>query len=190
MTVGVTGLTLSIQTDPSRYTFNPAGSGPLGVFSVGGDAPPAAPGIGTQPFQALPTSGFSPGAPLPGSTLIYTDVAGLLTVNYQLATPITLGSEVNYFILEFDLVHPVLIDFATSTVTYAPTGLGGDFTQTSAACTTVEPMGGCASDDPTSAITFNFSYVPEPAIWLTMTVGLGGMGAMLRARRGKAAPAG
>jgi hypothetical protein len=65
------------------------------MFSVGGDTPPVDPRVGTEPLALLPASGYTPGAPLPGSTRTYTDVAGLLTVNYNLASPVTLDTEVN-----------------------------------------------------------------------------------------------
>jgi hypothetical protein len=180
--IGVTSLTLSLKYDPSIFTFDPADSGPLGIYSVGGDAPPVAPGVGTQPFQELPSAGFTPGAPLPGSTLTYTDAGGLLTVDYDLASPITASDDVNYFLLAFDLVHPVPINFALSTVTYLETGPGADFTKTAFSCTTTTGVG-CGSDVPTSGVTINFVGVPEPAAWALLVLGFAGLGAMLRARR-------
>lgn len=182
---GVTSLTLSIQYDPSVFTFDQAESGPLGVYAVGGDSPPVAPGVGTEAFQSLPSGGITPGAPLPGSTLTYTNVAGLLTVDYELASPVTASGDVNDFILMFDLVNPVHIDFAASTVTYDATGPGTDFTKTNFSCTTTVEGQGCGSDEPTSGISINFSKAPEP---MTLSLfGAGIMGAVAMRRRRKMA---
>jgi hypothetical protein len=183
---GLTGLTMSLQTNPALYTFDPGRSGPLGAFSIGGDAPPANPGVGTQALQLLPSTGFSPGAPLPGSTLTYTDVGGLLTISYQLANPITVSGDVNYFRIDFDLVHPVIIDLAASTVTYAATGPGADVTQVSFSCTTTNLMDQCGSAQPSTGITFNLSVVPEPAPWAMLLVGVGVLGVAMRGHSGRA----
>jgi hypothetical protein len=176
--IGVERITFSIQTDPRFYIFDPINSGPLGIFSVGGDAPPPDPGVGTRALQLLPDTGFTPGAPLPGSTLTYTDVNGLVTVDYQLASPITASTNVNFFRLDFDFVNPVVINFAESTVTYMASGPGSDFTQVSFACQTVQANGTCGSDTPSTGATFNFSVVPEPSTLELMWIG--GLWAMWR----------
>jgi hypothetical protein len=180
--VGVERITFSIQTDPLIYKFDPDHSGPLGIFSVGGDTPPPSPGVGTRPLQLLPDTGFTPGAPLPGSTLTYTDVNGLVTVDYQLASPITANTNVNFFRLDFDFVDPPIINFAESSVTYMTSGPGGDFTQASFACQTVQANGTCGSDTPSTGATFNLSLVPEPSGLAPIVLGIGGLWAMWRRR--------
>jgi MYXO-CTERM domain-containing protein len=180
---GVAGLSISLQTNPSIYTFDPAISGPLSIFSIGGGAAPVSPGVGTQPAQLLPATGFNPDAPLAGSTLTYTDFAGLLTLDYQLASPVTVNSDVNFFLFGFDFVHAVIIDLATSTVTYSASGPGGDFTQTSFSCSGVGGSMTCGSSNPATGITCNFSVVPEPPAWTLALIGLSGLGAALRRRR-------
>lgn len=52
------------QYDTSLYTFDPADSGPMGIFSDGGD-PGGSAGTGTELVRLLPTSGHSPGPLLP-----------------------------------------------------------------------------------------------------------------------------
>lgn len=161
--VSVTGLSLTIQYDPSIYTFDQADSGPLGIYSVGGDAPPVDPGIGIQPVQTQPSTGDSPGAPLPGLTLTYTNVGGLLTVNYQLASPLTQTSDLNFFLVEFDFVNPVFIDLSRSTAAYATSGPGADFSVMSFTCTATALTGGCGSDNPSTGVSFQLAEVPEPS---------------------------
>lgn len=176
----VTALSLTLKYDPLFVTFDPANSGPLGIFSVGGDAPPPKPGIGTEPMRLLPSSGYAPGAQLPGSTLTYTDVGGILTVDYRLASPITVNSEVNFFRLSFDFVKPLVIDLPQSTVTYETTGPGNDFTTLSFDCTTTDPIGGCGSATPSTGMTINYSLVPEPNTFALLFVGLGCLGFVAR----------
>ena len=180
----LTSLTISMKFNPSLYTFDQSRSGPLGAFSVGGDSPPVSPGVGTQPLQQLPSTGYAVGAPLPGSTLTYSVVGDVVTVNYQFpTTPISVTTDVNAFYLDFDLVTPMRIDGATSTVTYLAAG-PGQFTQLAGSCTTVAGPATCGSASPTVGTNFTFS-IPEPAAWATMLLGLGAVGAAMRlGRRG------
>jgi hypothetical protein len=178
----LTSLTISMKYNPSLYTFDSSLSGPLGAFSVGGDSPPVSPGVGTQPLQQLPSTGYSIGTPLPGSSLTYTVGGGVVTVNYDFATtPVSTSTDVNAFYLDFDLVTPMRIDGATSTVTYLAAG-PGQFTQLAGSCTTVAGAANCGSASPTVGTNFTFS-IPEPAAWAMMLLGLGSVGAAVRYRR-------
>ncbi len=163
---GVTSAAMSLQYDASFMTFNQSLSGPLGAFSIGGDAPPPDPGIGTQPIAELPATGFSPGLPLAGSTLNYSGTAGLLTVDYHLASPVTVPADVNFFLLAFDFVTSAPLDAANSTATYSASGPGADWTQLAFTCTTSDLLNVCGSDTPATGVTFNFALVPEPPIWM------------------------
>jgi len=182
---GITSLTFSVQYDPSKVAFDPSASGPLGVFSLGGDAPLATPGIGTEPLRLLPDTGFSPGAPLPGSSLTYTVANGILTVNYDLASPISTDGDVNVFILGFTFLQSIRVDVGSSTVTYLPASPGSDFTQLGLSCTTADNRNSCGSSHPATGITVNqVSAVPEPATWTIMVIGFGLVwGAMRNSRR-------
>ena len=184
---GLTSFDISIRYDPTLYAFDPTLSGPLGVVSMGGDAPPTSPGIGTVPLQLLPATGYGAGAPLPGSTLTYTNSGGVLTVDYQLASPVTATGDINIFRLNFSLIHPVPIDLAASTVSYAAAGPGRDFSTLSASCTTSDGLDQCGSTNPASGVTFNLVVVPEPAAWTLLIMGLGWVGAAARRRRNAAA---
>jgi len=185
MATNETGFTLSIRYNPVLFAFDPAGSGPLGVFSVGGDAPTPHPGVGTQPAQVLPSTGYNPGAPLPGSTLTYTNSGGLLTVSYQWGTPISVSADVDDFFLDFTVLHPGPVDLAASTVTYSAASPGTTFTQTSSSCTTTPVGGPCGSDTPAEGVSVNtvFLPVPEPAGWAVFIVGVALVGAAARHRR-------
>jgi hypothetical protein len=170
--VDVTGVTMSLAYDPSVYTFDPAASGPLAMFSSGGGDAPAAPGVGTQPLQLLPATGLEPGAPL--GSVNYTELPGLVTLNYLLNTPITVSGDTNFFIFTFDFVHPVVIDLGMSTVTYTASGPGADFTQTAFTCSTT--LGGsCGSNSPAGGMTITLAVVPELSTWAMMLVGFAGL---------------
>jgi hypothetical protein len=162
--VNVTQFSLTIQYDPLKYVFDQAHSGPLGAFSVGGDAPPPNPGIGTQPMQLLPSTGYQPGAPLPGSTLNYTNVGGLLTVDYVLGSPVTVTDNVNFFRLDLAYITPVEnVDLSNSTVTYHASGPGADSTEVSFSCLTSGGENACGSPNPSTGVTINYAFVPEPS---------------------------
>ena len=180
---GVTELTTSLEYNPSMFTFNQAASGPLGAFSVGGGTPPDPGGMGTEPLELLPTTGYTPGARLPGSTLTYTNPPGLVTMDYQLANPVSVIGDVNFFLFDFDFVVPVTIDLAASTATYLPTGPGGSFTQASFSCTTSDGANQCGSDSPSTGITLNLATIPEPAPGpLLLAAGLAVLGVIGRGR--------
>jgi hypothetical protein len=141
-------------------------------FSVGGDAaPPPNPGVGTQPLALLPNTGYKPGAPLPGSTLNYTDSGGFVTVEYHLHDPVTSDENLNFFVLGFKLIHPIVINLARSTVTYYPDSSGRDFTELAFSCGDVA----YGSNTPTMGITVGY-VVPEPETWAQMLLGFGGIG--------------
>ncbi|MBV8683048.1 MAG: hypothetical protein JO111_09265 [Caulobacteraceae bacterium] len=166
-----TGFTLTLDYNPALYTFNQSASGPLGLISVGGDTPPPVAGSGTMPVLPLP-SGFNPGSPLPGSTLTYTNSHGVLTVDYKLASPVSLTGDVDDFRLDFTTAPSALGE-----AIYAATGPGRDFSVASSTCFTSD-MGGCGATTPATGITF----VPEPAAWTLMIFGVFGIGAVLRRR--------
>jgi hypothetical protein len=174
--IDVNSFSLSVGYDTSKYTFDASSSGPLGIFSVGGDTPPPDPGIGTQPLALLPLTGFNPGAPLPGSTLSYTDVGGVVTVNYTLASPVTSTGDINFFRLDFSLIHPIKIDLSTSTVTYETTGPGQDFTSVGFSCSTTSGLNLCGSENPSSGSTLHLSVVPEASTWVMLMLGFAGLG--------------
>ena len=183
---GLTGFQLSMQYNTSLYTFDQALSGPLGVLSVGGDAPPVDAGVGTQPLQVLPSTGYSAGSPLPGSTLTYTNVGGVLTVDYQLGSSVDYSGDANIFRLSFDLIHPLSVEVGLSTVTYSANTPGADFTTLSFTCTTSDMLDQCGSAQPTQGVSFNFT-VPEPPTWATLILGAGLLGLVARRRKALAA---
>ena len=180
------GFQLSMQYNTSLYTFDQALSGPLGVLSVGGDAPPVDAGVGTQPLQVLPSTGYSAGSPLPGSTLTYTNVGGVLTVDYQLGSSVDYSGDANIFRLSFDLIHPLSVEVGLSTVTYSANTPGADFTTLSFTCTTSDMLDQCGSAQPTEGVSFNFT-VPEPPTWATLILGAGLLGLVARRRKALAA---
>jgi PEP-CTERM motif len=178
----VTSVTMSMAYNPSLLTFDQAESGPLGMFSMGGSAPPANAGFGTQPVMLQPSTGFSPGSPLPGSTLTYTQSSGLVSIDYQFASPITVTGDTNFFYFAFDFVNPVTINLSASTVSYAAEGPGTALSVTSFACTTTNLANICGSNTPSTGVSFNLVPAPEPGTLSLVLVALGGLGA-LRTRR-------
>lgn len=179
---GLTGFDLSLRYNTSLYTFDQALSGPLGVLSQGGDAPPVDAGVGTQPLQVLPSTGYSAGSPVPGSTLTYTNVGGVLTVDYQLASPVMYTGDANIFRLSFDLINPLSVEVGLSTVTYSANTPGTDFTTLSFTCTTSDMLDQCGSAQPAEGVSFNFT-VPEPPTWAALILGAGLVGLMARRRK-------
>lgn len=172
-TDGVTAFDMALRYDPIRYSFVPGQSGPLGIFSVGGDAPAPQPGVGTQPISLLPDSGYSPGAPLPGSTLTYTDVGGVLTVHYELASAVSSNVDINFFRTDFKFLTPIVIDLNLSTFTYeTELGAGSDFSLVSFSCVSENPTFGCGSDTPSTGLTTHYAPIPEPSSLVMMFIGL------------------
>jgi hypothetical protein len=179
----VTHVNMAFAFDPQVYLFDQAHTGPLGAFSVGGDAPPANPGIGTQPMHLLPAAGYSPGAALPGSILTYGNTNGLLTIDYLLGSPVTVNGDVNFFRLDFDYVKPIQnISLANSTVTYSPSGPGGDLTELSFACSTQDGANACGSPSPSTGVTFSYATTPEPSTVTLVLIAMA-FGAITIARR-------
>ena len=179
---GLTGFDLSMRYNTSLYTFDQALSGPLGVLSQGGDNPAVNAGVGTQSLQLLPSTGYSAGSPLPGSTLTYTDVGGVLTVDYQLASPVVYSGDANVFRLSFDLIVPLSVEVGLSTVSYSANGPCTDFTTLIFTCTTSDGRDQCGSDQPAEGVSFNFT-VPEPPTWASLILGADFIGWAARRRK-------
>jgi hypothetical protein len=190
----ITDISLTIQYDASLFTFDNPASGFLCQFSSAGDCPAAGASIGTQPVQLLPSSGFIPGSPLPGSTVSLTDTGSEVTLDYHLGTPVTVDEDTNFFLFSFDFKTPMDVNLDESTVTYAGVDdpLGASFTQTSFtqtnfACSTTQIADtGCGGNPGISGITLNLVPTPEPESWLLFLSSLAGLLAFscaFRARR-------
>jgi len=177
----VTSFDLSLE-HASWLSFDAAKSGPYGVFSVGGDSPTPAPGVGTQPLGVLPATGKSPGAPLPGSSLNFTDSAGVLNVHYDLGGPVSAPGDQDLFLLDFDLATPLPIDLSKSSATYLTSGTGNAFNQLSFGCTTTDSVDMCGSPESATGVSLSLA-VPEPETWALMIAGVGLVGLTLRRRR-------
>jgi hypothetical protein len=175
---------MTLEYDPARFAFDPLSSGFLCQFSVGGDCPPAAGAVGTFPLPIAPTLPFSVGQPLPGSGVALTDTGTAVTLDYDLASPVTITDDTNFFLFMFRFIDPVLINPSKSTVTYSALS-AGDFTQTSFVCHTDSiPDLGCGSAHGITGVTLNL--IPEPSTILM--VGSGAMGLLASAwRRRKSA---
>ncbi len=181
-------MTLDYDFSGANFTFNAALSGPLDVFSVGGSAPPATPGVGTVPLPIFLAPPDTPGAPLPGSVLTVVDNGLAVTLDYLLAAPITVAAETNFFVFMFDYLAPVVIDAAQSTVTYSPVVVpGADFVVFDPVCESGDPMfPTCGSTTPATSATLNLA-IPEPTTTVLLGTGLAGaLGlAAMRRRRGQ-----
>lgn len=166
--IGVTNISQSLQYDSSLLKFNAQKSGFLGQFSENGDTPPTENLIGTVPLGLLPNTGYTPGNPITGSTFSLTDTGSVVSLNYQLPSPVTVNGDVNFFLYYFDLIEPQLIDLSKSTITYSATEQGSLFTQTNFVCTAADGKG-CGSSHPITGVSINLFPVPEPS---SMTLGL------------------
>ncbi len=182
----VTHVTLTLDYDFSgpNFVFNAALSGPLGPFSVGGSAPPATPGVGTQPlpiFTALPDT---PGAPLPNWALSVVDNGLAVTVDYERVSgpPVNVPTETNFFLLVFDYITPVVVDASRTVVQYS-TGIlpGADFVQFDPLCEGPPDAPTCGSATP--AVSIRIDVVPEPAVPVLVGTGLALAAALQRRRR-------
>lgn len=184
----VTHVTVTLDYDlfGPQFVFSPSESGPLGIFSVGGSAPPVTPGSGTQPFPIFPALQDTPGAALPGSTLSVVDDGLAVTVDYRFASPLSVPVETNFFVLVFDFITPVTIDASLSTVTYSMlVPFGADFTETAFSCESGDPAHPtCGSTVPSVSVTLNLAQVPEPSTGLLLGGGLAlAAGVFARRRR-------
>ena len=168
-------MTLDYDLFGPNFTFNAALSGPLDVFSVGGSSPPATPGTGVQPLPIFLAPPDTPGAPLPGSVLTVVDNGLMVSIDYQLAVPINVPSETNFFVFMFDYLVPVVANSATSTVAYSPGILAGaDFVVFDPVCESGDPLyPTCGSTEPaTSARIDGVTPIPEPSTTALLATGL------------------
>jgi hypothetical protein len=173
---GVDSLAMTLQYDSDKFVFNSQNSGFLCSFSSNGDCPPVSASPGTFPVDILPSSGFNPGQPLPGSSVTLNDTGGSVALDYQLASPVNIDQDTNFFLFAFDFKQPQIISVSRSTVTYSASSPGSDFTQTSFVChTDVIPDLGCGSAHGITGITLNLTPVPEPPTWLMLGAGLVGL---------------
>jgi len=164
--LGVESTSLSLQYDTNKFTFDAQASGFLCQSSSGGDCPPASAAAGTFPLTLFPASGFNPGPPLPGSTVALSDSGGIVTLDYQLSSPVDITQDTNFFLFLFDFKHPITVDLNASSITYYSSQPGLDFTQTNFVCHTNEiPDRGCGSADGIMGIDMNLTSTPEPASW-------------------------
>jgi hypothetical protein len=159
---GITSTSITLRYNTSDLTFNAQKSGFLCQFSSNGDCP-AAGGVspGTFPLMLLPSSGFSPGQPLPGSLVTLTDVGGAVTLDYKLSSLLDITQDTNFFLFMFDFKNPQIIDLASSTVTYSASNPGSDLTQTSFVCDTQPPGLRCGSSQPITGVSLYLE--PEPS---------------------------
>lgn len=180
---GIDTIQYTLTYNIDKLIFDPSRSGPLGILSVGGDSPPVDPGVGTQPFTLWTPTGYRPGAPLPGSTLTYEDVGGVLTITYKLADPISIDDPLNFFLTAFKRKKPIWIDadLTKSLNVYYSDGPGNLFSDMGLSCSPID----CGSDNPVSGVSEfpALVAVPEPGTWALLIVGFGGLGAALRKRR-------
>lgn len=100
----VTQISLGWSYDPSLFSFNPALSGPLAPFGVGGTIFPVDASIGTKPIGILDADTFSPASLLPGSTLEYITSPGFVRAVLSFEDPGISVSSVdrNFFVFAFD----------------------------------------------------------------------------------------
>ena len=160
--------------------FVQAMSGPLGVFSVGGSAPPATPRVGLNPWEIAGVDPDvlvpdTPGAPLPGSILTYLDNGIAVTVDYQLAAPIDpVPVETNFFLLAFEYEVPLVIAKSLSTVDYGNgPNPNADIVELFALCESGDPANpDCGSLHPIEWIELHPFLVPEPSVAALLGAGL------------------
>jgi len=170
---GVTSLAMTLQYDSNKFVFNPQNSGFLCAFSSNGDCPPVSASPGTFPVSLLPTSGFNPGQPLPGSSMTLSDNGSSVTLDYRLVSPTNISQDTNFFLFSFDFKQPQIINITHSIVTYSASSPGLDFTQTSFVChTDVIPDPGCGSAHGITGVTLNLTPIPEAPTWLMLGVGM------------------
>ena len=176
---GITDIHVALSYDPSQWLFRPDLSGFLCSFSATGGCPAANPQLGTFEFSSLPEINFTPGLPLPNSSVSLVAAGGTVTLDYQLATPLNAQGDQNFFSFYFDIVNPFL---ESSTISFYNQPGNYTFTQGNTVCNTV--MGTCGSLMPITG--FNITPVPEPATYALFGLGLMMTGWSVHARkRGK-----
>jgi hypothetical protein len=186
--LGIEGGSMTLLYDSSLFTFDPAASGFFCQFSLNGDCPPADARAGTFPIDLLPASGYTPGGALPGATVSLTDTGSAVTLSYQLASPVDITQDTNFFFFVFDFKTPPVISVSQSSVTYLSSGAGDSFTQSSFVChTDLIPDSGCGSNVPITGVSLHLAAVPEPPTWSALVGILLVLAASLHLRRNRRA---
>jgi hypothetical protein len=180
-------MTLDYDFVGPNFAFNAALSGPLDVFSVGGSAPPATPGVGVQPLTIFPVPPDTPGAALPGSVLTVVDNGLTVTLDYLLAAPINVVAEKNFFVFMFDYLVPRVIDATRTVVTYSLGILpNADFVVFDPRCESGDPLvPTCGSTEPSTSVTID--VIPEPSSAALVAAGAIALAGAAARRRTRAA---
>jgi hypothetical protein len=96
---GITDVAIALQYNAAQFAFDLQNSGFVTPFAINSDNPPVVAREGTLPLDLLPSSGFTPGQPLPGSSVTLTDTGTVVSLSYHLSTPVTIDSETNLFLI-------------------------------------------------------------------------------------------
>jgi PEP-CTERM motif len=168
----ISSFQLEIDYDPSKWIFDAAASGPLCAFASGDSPCPAnSAAVGTFPIA---DGASSPGSLLPGSTITMTAAGGVVTVDYELASPVDLSLDQNVFALAFDAVDAVDLSHPP-TATYFGSPGSYQFSVPSFSCNNQVPPP-CGGDPAIYGADINATFVPEPSTWAMMLLGFVGLG--------------
>jgi hypothetical protein len=182
--VTIGGLNLSLAFDPNKFSFNPNLSGFLCDLSADGNSncPISNSQLGTY-MAAVGTDFLPVSQPLPGSSvaITYDNLAGLVSLDYSLASPVNITQSQNFLALAFEFKKP----FNATQILITNYDKQGDYdiNVSNFQCRSPDNQGvSCDGNPPVRGSSLTIVNVPEPTSTISL-LALGTLGAASTLKR-------